>query len=406
MKPRGHWPASPDRLESSLDWIRRLIGFDTTSRKSNLDLIEDVRAHLEDLGLAVTLTHDDSGAKANLFATLPDRAGNLEGGIVLSGHTDVVPVDGQEWSSDPFVAEIRGTRLYGRGACDMKGFLGTAIALAPTFATMRLRRPIHFALSYDEEVGCLGAPRMIADLVARGIRPDGCVVGEPTSMKPVVAHKGIRRYRCRVRGRAAHSSRTPEGVNAIEYAARLIVMLRARMDAERNQPNADPWFDVPFTTGSVGTIQGGTAANIVAQDCEFDFECRPMPGHDTDALESEIREHIDEVLLPAMRNEHPDSTIEWKRLTSVPGLTEDEGQVLLRLARALTREDRPFKVAYATEAGQFREANIETIVCGPGSIEQAHRPDEFVELEQVAACAQFLEGVARSLSESEGSHDR
>ena len=391
--------ARPDTLAASLHWIKRLIDIDTTSRRSNLDLIDEVRGYFNDLGLAVRLTHDDSGAKANLFATLPDRSGNLQGGMVLSGHTDVVPVDGQQWSSDPFAAEVRNGRLYGRGACDMKGFLGIALALAPQFAKMRLNRPIHFALSYDEEVGCLGAPRMIADIVERGIRPDGCVVGEPTGMKPVVAHKGIRQYRCRVHGRAAHSSRTPDGVNAIEYAARLIVHLRGLMDAERQKPVADPWFDIPFTTGSVGLINGGTATNVVPQDCEFQFECRPMPGHDTDGLEAGIREHIEAVLLPAMRREHPDGRIELECLASVPGLTEDEGQALLRLARALTRDDRPHKVAYATEAGQFRAANIETIVCGPGHIEQAHRPDEFVDLSQVSACERFLVGIARSLTD-------
>ena len=385
---------SPD----ALSWIKKLIDIDTTSRNSNLGLIEEVQAYFDGMGLPIRRTSDDSGTKANLFATIPDSQGNVQGGLVLSGHTDVVPVDGQSWSSDPFNAEIRDGRLYGRGACDMKGFIGTALALAPRFADMSLRRPIHFALSYDEELGCLGAPRMIEDIIRCGIRPEGCVVGEPTGMKPVVAHKGLRRYRCRVHGRSAHSSRTTDGVSAIDYAARLIVFLRELMDEARRRPIDDPYFDIPFTTGCVGRIQGGTAGNIVPESCEFGFECRPIPGYDIDGFERRVRDHIDTVLIPAMQAEHPGTGIELELSYTIPSLTESESAALISLAQALARDQQPHKVAYATEAGQFRAAGIDTIVCGPGHIAHAHRPDEHVDLTQIAACERFLTGMAGSLA--------
>lgn len=383
----------------SLSWIARLIAHDTTSRNSNLALIEDVRDHCRALGLPVTQTYNDERSKANLFVTIPDRTGRVTGGVVLSGHTDVVPVDGQDWSSDPFVAQIRDGRLYGRGACDMKGFLGVALALAPRFRDMSLRQPMHLALSYDEELGCLGAPVMIADLTARGVRPDSCIVGEPTGMRPIAAHKGVHQYRCSVHGRSAHSSRTPDGVNAIEYAARIITRFRAMMDAERYTPHSDPAFDVPFTTGSVGKIQGGTAANIVAQDCEFVFDCRPMPGYDVGRLEQALETYIAEDVLPEMQAEHPDAAVVLERLVSVPGLLGRDESALLALAMTLARVDRPAKVAYSTEAGQFAEADIDTIVCGPGDIAQAHRPNEYVALDQIATCERFLMHVAENLAD-------
>ena len=382
----------------ALPWITRLIAHDTTSRNSNLMLIDDVRSHVEALGLRTLLTFDDTGRKANLFATIPDAAGNVTGGVILSGHTDVVPTDGQDWTSDPFRAEVRDGRLYGRGACDMKGFIGVVLSLIESFSTRRLRRPIHLALSYDEELGCLGAPAMIADFVARDVRPDSCIVGEPTSMQPVSAHKGVRQYRCRVHGRSAHSSRTPDGVNAIEYAARIISYYRAQMDAERLGTHGDTTFDIPFTTGSVGSIQGGTAINIVAQDCEFLFDCRPMPGYDVAALQHRLETYIADEILPAMRAEHADTMVTLEPLVTVPSLAERDDSALLALALALTRVDRPAKAAYSTEAGQFSQADIDTIVCGPGDIAQAHRPDEYVAIDQIVVCERFLLGVAENLA--------
>ena len=231
---------------------------DTTSRVPNLGLIETVRDALAAKGIASTITHDPREGWANLFATVPAHDGSTNGGIVLSGHTDVVPVDGQQWDSNPFAPEIRDGRLYGRGTCDMKGFIGAALALLPEMQAAKLAKPIHFALSYDEEIGCAGAPLMIADLVKRGVQPSGCIVGEPTSMRPIIAHKGINAYRCCVRGHAAHSSLTPKGLNAIEYAARLICHIRDIAERFRAEGPFDELYDVPFTTAQTSTIQAAT----------------------------------------------------------------------------------------------------------------------------------------------------
>lgn len=255
-------------------WISRLIAFDTTSRNSNLGLIEDVRDALGSLGFVCRLTRDGTGGKANLLATLPSDDGGLAGGLCLSGHADAVPVDGQEWSSDPFSAVVREDRLFGRGACDMKGFVGTAIAVAVARRNGPRTAPIHLAISYDEELGCLGAPAMVDDMIAAGIVPAGCVVGEPTMMNVVSAHKGANVGRCRVQGLARHSSLAPTGVNAIEFAARIIVYMQAMAEAfARNGPFSDG-FNVPFTTLQTGLVEGGVAVNTVPADCAFTFEFR------------------------------------------------------------------------------------------------------------------------------------
>ena len=377
-----------------LDWVRRLIAFDTTSRRSNRELIDCVDDYLRGLGLSVAMTSDQHGAKANLFATLPGARGRATGGLILSGHTDVVPVDGQRWTSDPFSAELRGGRLYGRGASDMKGFLGIALGLVPAFRDMALDEPVHLALSFDEEVGCLGAPLMIADIVGRGVSPTGCIVGEPTSMKPVVAHKSIRILRCRVTGLPAHSSRTHEGVNAIEHAARIIAFIRDRGEQLRAQGSSILGFDPPFTTISVGQVEGGTASNIVAEHCEFLFEYRCLPGEDPDRLEAEIRHFIDRTIMPEMLAVHIGSQVTLEALAAVPAFASEEDSELAVLAERLTGAP-PSRAAYCTEAGQFGSADIPTIICGPGSIEQAHKGDEWVSLDQLARCERFLAQVVQ-----------
>ncbi|CCF95927.1 MULTISPECIES: acetylornithine deacetylase [Ralstonia solanacearum species complex] len=382
---------------STLDWTRKLVGFDTTSRGSNLALIETVRDHLHGLGLETHLSYNDDRNKANLFATIPAADGGMQGGIVLSGHTDVVPVDGQHWSSDPFVPEVRDGRLYGRGTCDMKGFIAASLALVPSVLRTRLREPIHLALSYDEEVGCVGAPRMLEDLIARGIRPAGCIVGEPTSMRPIVAHKGINAYRCRVHGRAAHSSLTPQGVNAIEYAARIICFVRDMADEFRARGPFDAAFDVPFTTASTGLIHGGIALNTIPALCEFVFEFRNLPGIDAPAIRARVEHYVRETIEPAMRREHPDARIELDEIAAAPSLDASEQAAITQLVRALTEDNDQRKVAYGTEAGLFQRAGIPAILCGPGNIEQAHKANEYVELAQLDACDRFLAKVARSL---------
>lgn len=383
---------------ASLPWIKKLVSFDTVSRNPNMGLIETVRDELRAAGIDSTLTTDKSGKWANLFATVPAHDGATNGGIVLSGHTDVVPIDGQEWHSDPFKAEIRDGRMYGRGSADMKGFIGASLTMLPAMQTARLAKPIHLALSFNEEIGCLGAPLMIAELKNRGLAPDGCIVGEPTGMKPIIAHKGINVYNCCVRGYAAHSSLTPNGLNAIEYAARLICFIRDIADELRANGPFDAQFDVPFSTAQTSTIAGGNAMNTVPAECNFVFEFRNLPTLDPEPILKRIEAYARESLLPKMQKEHAAAAIEISRIASVPGLDASEQAAISQLVRALTANQDSRKVAYTTEAGLFEAAGVPTILCGPGNIEQAHQANEYVSLEQLTACEAFLSKLIRSMS--------
>jgi len=395
MKREGSLPITAE----TWDLIQRLVGFDTTSRDSNLGLIEWVRDWLKGQGVESRLTYDPSGTKANLFATIQQ---GTRAGIVLSGHTDVVPVDGQPWDTDPFKATIKDDRIYGRGSADMKSYIAAALAMTPRFLAADLKSPVHFALSYDEEIGCLGVRGLIEDLARAGIKPAGCIIGEPTSMQPVVAHKGKRAYKCCFRGREAHSALTPQGVNAIEYAARLVVYIRHMAERMRDCETRDNGFDVPFTTLQTGVIKGGTAANIVPRDCEVHFEFRYLPGVDPEALESEIKSYAERVLLPEMRAVDPATFIAFETKAEIPGLDPSveraEQDRVTFLAQALARNQAIAKVAYATEAGLFQRAGIPSIICGPGSIGEAHKPNEFITLEQVALCESFMERLLAELS--------
>lgn len=379
----------------AIGWIKRLIAFDTTSRNSNLALIEVVRDALSPLGFVCRLTHDATGSKANLLATLPSDGGGLSGGLCLSGHVDTVPVDGQDWSSDPFSAVVREGRLFGRGACDMKGFVGTAIAVAIARRDRPRKTPIHLALSYDEELGCLGAPAMMADMTAAGIVPDGCVVGEPTMMSLVSAHKGANVGRCHVQGLARHSSLAPSGINAIEFAARIIVHMQAMADGfARNGPFSEG-FDVPFTTLQVGLIEGGIAVNTVPANCSFTFEFRNLPGSSADAIMDQIVDFAGSEILPLMRKRSGGAgNIVFKRLAAAPAFEAPADSAFTQLARIVTNDPIVRKVAYGTEAGIFQEAGIPTIVCGPGDIAQAHTANEYIELSQVARCEAVLHALA------------
>jgi acetylornithine deacetylase len=307
----------------------------------------------------------------------------------LSGHTDVVPVDGQAWDTDPFKATIKDGLLYGRGSCDMKSYIATALALAPRFLAAKMDAPLHLAFSYDEEVGCIGVKSLIADLQDMNLKTAGCIVGEPTSMQPVIAHKGTHRFRCCVTGREAHSSYTNLGVNAIEYAARIIVYIRQMADRFAQLETRDYGFTVPYTTMQTGLIRGGLASNIVPKECIFDFEARTMPGTDATHLLQEVESYAAR-LLPEMLLVEPNAKIAFERLASAPGLSTQEHEAIVQLAIALSRNKATGAVSYGTEAGLFQGAGIPTVVCGPGSIEQAHRPNEFVPLEQVAQCEAFL----------------
>ena len=366
--------------------IERLIAFPTVSRDSNLGLIEWTRDYLAGLGVSSRLTYDASGKKANLFATL---GGGSRPGLVLSGHTDVVPVEGQAWDTDPFKATVVGDKLFGRGSADMKSYIATALVMAPRFLASNADAPLHIALSYDEEVGCIGVRSLIKDLAEIGLKTAGCIVGEPTLMQPIIAHKGSHRFRCCVTGREAHSSYTTQGVNSIEYAARIIVYIRQMADRLAQLETRDYAFTVPFSTMQTGTIKGGLASNIVPKDCEFQFEARTMPGASADRLYQEVQDFA-ATLLPEMRRVEPNAAIVFEAVASAPGMNMKESDDIVKLAAALSRNKPNGAVSYGTEGGLFQQAGIPTVICGPGDIEQAHRPNEFVSLEQIAQCEAFM----------------
>jgi acetylornithine deacetylase len=390
-------PATRFEDLAGFEMIRQLIAFPTVSRDSNLELIEWVRRYLEDLGATTAVTYDDERRKANLFATLAASDGNAtRGGIVLSGHTDVVPVDGQPWSTNPFEATIVGHRLHGRGVTDMKSFSGIGLAFVPRFLRRGLKRPLHFALSYDEEVGCIGVRRLIADVVARGIAPTGCIIGEPTGMQLVVAHKGKKSWRCRVRGHEAHSSLTPQGVNAVQIACDIVAWISERARRYRTAQRQDPAYDVPFTTAHVGVIRGGTALNIVPRDCTFEFEIRHLPFDDPDAFFEDLRRYAS-TLLPAMQAVDPATYIEFDHLSTLPGFDDDGRNPIADVGRACAGSHSTRKVSYGTEAALFHNASMPAVICGPGHIEQAHQPDEWVSLEQLARCEAFMDRLAHHL---------
>lgn len=380
-------------------WLRQLISFDTTSRTSNLTLINYVADYLQQQGLSPWLVQNGDGNKANLFVTIPAINGSTDGGIVLSGHTDVVPVDGQNWKSDPFVADIRDNCLYGRGSSDMKGFIACVLAAVPQMQIAKLKKPLHIALSYDEEVGCLGAPLLLAELAKRRLQPQYCIVGEPTSMQMVIAHKGINTFCCEVHGRNAHSSLTPQGVNAIEYAAKLIVFINQLAQQLQQRADLDHAFDMPFATVSTGLIQGGTAINIVPEYCAFEFDYRNLPHMTVAELIEPIQRYIDAELLPVMRTIAPEAIINLTQKVQVPALNDVNNQQLHELIMHLVDSKQRDKVAYATEGGQFQNSGINTVVCGPGSIAVAHKANEYIELEQLARCDQFLRKLIKNQSE-------
>ena len=374
-------------IRASVEMLRRLIAFPTVSRDSNLDLIHYVRDHLKPFDADIRLTHDDGKRKANLFATLGPRG---ERGIVLSGHTDVVPVEGQAWDTDPFKMVEKDGLLYGRGACDMKGFIACVLAVVPEFMERGLNTPLHLAFSYDEEVGCLGVGRMISDLMRAGVRPSACIVGEPTEMRPVIAHKGKRGHHCTVRGLAGHSAYAPHGVNAVEYAAEAIAFLKQMARRHRDRGPYDRGFDIAHTTVHTGVIRGGTALNVIPHECAFDFEFRHLPGDDPEALLREFTDYVRKKLEPEMRPVHLPAGFTIEPLSDIPMLDTGPESEVVALAQELTGERDIGKVSFATEGSQFQRAGIPTVVCGPGSIAQAHKPNEYVSLDQIARCEAFL----------------
>jgi acetylornithine deacetylase len=375
-------------LDRIVDILSTLVAFDTTSRNSNLALIGWVEDALRPLGFTCERIPDASGAKANLWATIgpPDRPG-----FVLSGHTDAVPVDGQDWSSDPFRLREEGGRLYGRGACDMKGFLAVCLALADRMAEEPLRRPIHLAFSYDEEVGCVGARDLAAWIGGRAVTPEACFVGEPTGMGVVIGHKGKRSVRAAVRGATCHSALAPRGVNAVEWGARLVAEIRRIGDRLAAEGPRDELYDVPHSTGHVGVFRGGTALNIVPDEAEIVFEFRTIAADDPDALVAEVVEHARAVLEPAMRAVVPSAGFSFDTYAGFPGLDASPDAAIVTLAKSLAGRNDHAKVAFGTEAGLFDGAGMPTVIIGPGSIEQAHKADEWIETAELERCAAFVE---------------
>jgi len=374
--------------------IKSLIAFDTTSRESNLVLIDWVRNYLNGLGIQSQLTFDDDERKANLYATAgpEDR-----GGVMLSGHTDVVPVDGQDWDTNPFaVTELDG-RLYGRGTCDMKSFIAVALAHLPDFVERGLAIPLHLALSYDEEIGCVGVRRLIDQVRGFDVRPEMCVVGEPSDMKVVVAHKGKRSFACDVTGMAAHSSLAPSAVNAVEFAAEIVSFIRRKAKSLQSDGPFEEGFDPPHATVHTGLIQGGTQLNIVPDHCSFQFEIRYLPFDDHVGFIDDVRHFAENEILPEMRERFEASDIVFREMSGFPGLTTPDDAEVSQMCRHLAASNETAKVSFGTEAGLFSAGGIPTVVCGPGSVEQAHKPNEFVSLEQVAKCDGFMERLKEKL---------
>jgi len=370
---------------SSRELLERLVSFDTTSVLSNLELIHFIQDYLAQYGVESQRISDETGGKANLYATIGSQD---KGGVMLSGHTDVVPVKGQPWSSDPFTLTERDDRLYARGSCDMKGFIASALAVVPQLTSQTLHTPVHFAFSYDEEVGCLGVRRMIDVMEGLPVRPAMAIIGEPTSMKVMIGHKGKRSVRVTVTGQSGHSAYPTEAVNAIEYAAELVAEIR-RIHAEfKVKGPFDDDYRVPHSTLHVGVFNGGTALNIVPNQCVFDFEIRHLPQDDPETLLQRIQDYAEQQLLPQMKAVSAKVGFEFTTLSGYPGLYTSPDEAVVAFARGLLSEDTGVsKISFGTEGGLFSERlGIPAVVCGPGSIQQAHKADEYVSLEQLAAC--------------------
>ena len=381
---------SPTLSPQSLALAQSLVRMNTVSANSNLQLIDLAQSHLAALGVKSRITYNAERTKANLFATLGE---GKPAGVIISGHTDTVPWDGQDWSVDPLSATLQNERLYGRGSADMKSFIAIALSNARRFLESDSPFAVHFAFSYEEEIGCFGVKELIADMRDAGIKPIACIVGEPTSMVPAIAHKGVYRYRCCVRGKEAHSSLTPQSVNAIEMAARVVGKVRDMAEGfERSEPRYEG-FDVPFSTASVGQFHGGIADNVVPRDAEFRYEFRDLPTADAQKMQDEVVSYAGS-LEASMKKVAPDAGFRFETICEIPSFLGAAGDPVTQLAQRLAGEERTTLVAFGTEAGLFKNAGIPTVVCGPGSIEQAHQPDEFVSLEQLARCELFMERLA------------
>jgi acetylornithine deacetylase len=381
-------------IASQLEWISRLVAFDTTSSKSNLALIEDVETYLHEFGVETFRITNDDGTKSNLYAVVGPK---VEGGVVLSGHTDVVPVEGQDWKTDPWTVVEKDGKLYGRGVADMKSFSAIGLSLVPEMLQAGLKRPIIFALSYDEEVGCLGAPRMISQIADRVPEPAAVIVGEPTNMKVIDGHKGIAAFRVTVTGYITHSSQTDRGVSAVEAAAKLITKITDMRAAKAAAADKTSPFTPPYSTMTVNVAHGGMQVNIMAGEAWFEWDLRVIPG---DSQQDIIDEFTDFALgvEAEMRAKAPGCRIVIEQMTNAPALGPEKDNPAADLVKAITGSNSTDVVAYAAEAGQFQEAGFSVVVCGPGSINNAHQPDEFITIDQVREATKFLRRLIERLA--------
>ncbi len=384
----------PDNLRQLLGMLLR---YNTTSRESNLDLIHAIKRYLQQHNIEATLIHNVEGTKANLYARLGPAE---DGGVMLSGHTDVVPVDGQNWTLPPFQLTEQDGNCYGRGSADMKGFIACVLAMVPQFQSANLRMPLHLAFSYDEEVGCLGVRSLIEHIQSSPQKPALCIIGEPTSMKPVYGHKGKVAMRCKVHGHACHSAYAPQGVNAIEYAAQLIGKLTELAEPLKQQ--LDERFNPPYSTLQTGIIKGGAALNIVPEFCQFDVEMRYLPGIDASSTLQQLQDYASQTLQPQMQQVHENSQIEFESLAAYPPLLTDPQSEFASWLTQWAESEEFGTVAFGTEGGLFDEAGVTTLVCGPGSMDQGHKPDEFVSVSQLNQCMKMLSNLCDWMSAGSG----
>ena len=389
-------PLISEKDNKAIELLNTLIGFDTTSYNSNLELIEFIQSYLSSYGIDSTLIHDESGKKANLYATI----GRTDiGGVMLSGHTDVVPVAGQDWGTNPFSLTKSSDRLYGRGSADMKGFIALVLSRVPEMVSKELTKPIHLAFSYDEEIGCVGVQRMLDLLEHQPIKPSCCIIGEPTGMEVVIGHKGKLATRVKVRGHACHSGQSPLGVNAIDFASELIVYIRKLAHEKAQNGPFDKDYEVPYTTLHTGVVGGGTALNIVPNLCQFDFEIRHLyeedPQHLLDQIKSFARDHLEK----EMHLIDSDTGFDFETLATYPGLLTDPGIEFVRYVKQLLDNDAHSKVIFGSEGGLFQKRlGIPTLVCGPGNIDQAHKANEYISLDQLQKGGNFLDCLLESLA--------
>ena len=377
---------------NSIKVLTDLIAFKTISGENNSPLIDYCENILSSLGAESFRTYDEEKKRVNLFSTLKSKNGNGKKPIILSGHTDVVPVS-KGWSSDPFIATIKNDKLYGRGSCDMKGFIACALAYAPILSSSNLNRDIHFSLTFDEETACKGAPILIKELKNRGIINGICIVGEPTNMKIIDSHKGCYEYTTYFEGLAGHSSQPHKGVSAVEYAARYVNKLVELREQLKKREPSNSIFDPPYSTLQVGGIFGGIAHNVIADKCHVNWETRPVIKEDAIFLNSEIDKYTNETLLPEMKKVYPNSSIKKEIIGEIIGFDRLEKSEACEFVSSITGDNSRAVVSFGTEAGLFQEIGISTVVCGPGSIQQAHKIDEFIKLDELKKCLKFLEGV-------------